>query len=225
MAQTPEQIAAQQATQDAIDAVKQEDRSSIEITALRVIKYRAKDGEPTCALSFSNRHVCIFLGSSHFGQTSICLYPDCHKDRLKTRSVFGFDVGLGWLQPHKNCPLWEEKKGTLMIPDYDSYADQMWDAANREEMVPASELRAAQEDISELRSIIENRDKTTAWTLKLLDALQVPDKPQNRDTPEEQVLFRLLGKAFPNAKVCDEDLLKQVREMCLKIQITQAWRA
>ena len=67
---------------------------------LKIEVFKAPDGTPTCSSIASPACACIFLGSKHFGQKYVCLYPS----NFETEIVRGHN---GYFQPHK-CPLWIE---------------------------------------------------------------------------------------------------------------------
>ena len=44
---------------------------------VEIVRYRDKEGQPTCALNFQSWDVCKFLGTRKFGQEGVCmLCPD-----------------------------------------------------------------------------------------------------------------------------------------------------
>lgn len=66
-------------------------------------RYITPQGSPTCAIDVSNKQLCAFLGSSHFGTREECLYPSSQE------SLHREPDSLGWLVPHKTCPMWIEQ--------------------------------------------------------------------------------------------------------------------
>lgn len=72
-----------------------------EIVNIPVKRYRDKDGERTCAISFQAGSVCIYHGGMWFANGSLCEFTG---DYLSRR---GGDC-YGTLIPCDKCPLWKE---------------------------------------------------------------------------------------------------------------------
>jgi hypothetical protein len=79
--------------------------SSIEEVTIKVRRYRDANNEKTCALSFPDSQICVFLRLTHFGQTEVCLLS---KYRFLERRKRDAPTDLyGTLIPGKDCPIWE----------------------------------------------------------------------------------------------------------------------
>lgn len=79
-----------------------------ETTSLTVVRYRTKDGLPTCAANFETGEVCMFYATQRFGCSETCLFSD-KSDRI-WQSMARRDQGRGTLIPLATCPVWQEVK-------------------------------------------------------------------------------------------------------------------
>ena len=68
-------------------------------------RYRTPEGKPTCA--FETGAVCEFHRLTTFGTRDVCRY--LADDPLLHRSPGAEGPSLGYLIPHKRCPLWVDK--------------------------------------------------------------------------------------------------------------------
>ena len=79
-----------------------------ETVTLTFSRYRTPAGEPTCAFSFAPPvTACEFIGMGSFGTTDQCCYGTPVK--LERRPDYNGVLGMGYLTPHKRCPLWVDK--------------------------------------------------------------------------------------------------------------------
>ncbi len=65
-------------------------------------RYYDKNGNPTCATCFKTKKVCSLLRFKTFGTLEICGYTGELLERNNN--------GVGYLQPIKNCIVWNLKK-------------------------------------------------------------------------------------------------------------------
>lgn len=70
---------------------------------LEVTRYITEDGKPTCALNCYSGEMCVFLGlvPGTFGQKEMCYF---------TREYLFRPDELGYLEPCKECPLWNKEQ-------------------------------------------------------------------------------------------------------------------
>jgi len=76
---------------------------------LEVVRYRDKDGKPTCARDFKAGEVCEYYRVHTWGTIETCLFsPACRGlgEALERRG----DDRLGTLIPMDGCPLWRDEK-------------------------------------------------------------------------------------------------------------------
>jgi len=66
------------------------------------LRYRDRDGEPTCAADFLSHEVCEYYATSHFGTHEHCVLEA--NVQLVRRKL------LGTLIPGYWCPLWREQR-------------------------------------------------------------------------------------------------------------------
>ena len=72
---------------------------SREVVTINLFRYRTPDGEPTC--SISPKETCVYLSGSLFSPTKFC-----NSNFILTRG----NNGIGYLVPHKDCPLFKDEK-------------------------------------------------------------------------------------------------------------------
>ena len=82
-----------------------------ELVTVTYARYRTPDGEPTCAVDFTDGRYCPFYREQNTGFRETCiLCPDTEIDRqgMHTRLIRrpGKGKGLGYLVPGTWCPLW-----------------------------------------------------------------------------------------------------------------------
>ena len=77
---------------------------TVEEILLPMPRFRDSKGKPTCAASFEKRgHFCQFISLAKLGTVEFCTAMG---DRLYRDG----DDGGGYLQPHADCPIWEDGK-------------------------------------------------------------------------------------------------------------------
>ena len=72
-----------------------------EVTLIDVVRYRDKDGEPTCCADVRTGDVCRFLSRSRFGTQEQCALMSGQLERRK--------AGQGTLIPAAGCLVWVQR--------------------------------------------------------------------------------------------------------------------
>lgn len=76
-----------------------------EASSIPIVRYRDKDGNPTCAVDFPAGKVCVFCATQKFGCSETCLFAD--KDGQRWAEMQRRDGGYGTLIPLQTCPIWQ----------------------------------------------------------------------------------------------------------------------
>ncbi len=75
---------------------------SKERVLLTFTRYRTPAGKPTCCRDIATDKQCHFLTATNLGTCDMCSYAAPVR-------LFRDDAGMGWIVPHKGCPLWNRK--------------------------------------------------------------------------------------------------------------------
>jgi len=81
-----------------------EEEITKEVAYIEVVRYRDKDGKPTCAKNFDTGEVCLFYTAQRFGTHEACWFSD--KSGKFWETMRRRNDGIGSLIPLNNCPLW-----------------------------------------------------------------------------------------------------------------------
>jgi hypothetical protein len=79
---------------------------------LPVIRYRDKDGNPTCATDFETGDVCKFYRTQRLGTIETCVFAEAYSNSKYAAAMERRDSpqgpGMGTLIPGVWCPVWSE---------------------------------------------------------------------------------------------------------------------